>query len=77
MASAGTRKICDSGSPITRISTRLSAPRWRRTSIGVPRAKCLIPRRGLPSFPRRLTRTFRASFASTTQIVVPDGLGDP
>jgi hypothetical protein len=37
----------------------------------------LIPRRGLPSFPRRLTRTFRASFASTTQIVVPDGLGDP
>ena len=68
MASAGTKKMCESGSPISLTSTRLSSSRWRNTSIGVPRARCLISRSRVPGGPKRLTSTFRASVVFTTQL---------
>jgi hypothetical protein len=68
MASAGTKKTCEAGSPITLTSTRLSSSRWRNTSIGVPRARCLISRSRVPGGPRRLASTFRARVVFTPQL---------
>jgi hypothetical protein len=63
IASAGTKKMGEPGSSASLISTRLSSERCRSTSIGVPRARCLIPLTLPPGGRRGSAMTFRASFA--------------